>query len=308
MRPPGCVSPPGGRFGLPPYRLSLTQGPSLMSSGPRPQAPSVAVTRPEEEGAGEDRLSQWLRREGMRPVSFPLMALAPPISPGALNAAAKRLVGAVERGELPTYTWIVITSRNVITPFLDAVERAGGSPQVLQAGGLHVAAVGQATATALEQAGLPADLVPTRYTAEDLLQALRERGALGAGRRILLPRAEVARDVLPEGIRELGGNVDVVTAYRVVEDHAEAEALCQAVRQERMQGVTLTSGRAACLLGATWAAGGGGSWPPTVRVGVIGPVTAEATRKAGLRVDEIPEEATLPALARVMARTLGVSE
>jgi len=280
-----------------------------MSSSPSSPPPAVAVTRPEEEEAGEDRLSELLRREGMRPLSFPLMALAPPMSLGALNAAARRLVGAVQRGESSPYTWIVITSRNVIPPFLEAVGRAGGSPEALQGAGLHVAAVGQATATALQVAGLPADLVPSRYTAEDLLETLRERGAIGEGSRILLPRAEVARDVLPEGIRELGGHVDVVTAYRVVEDCEGAEALCQAVRQERLQGVTLTSGRAARLLGATWAAaGGGGAWPRTVRVGVIGPVTAEATRKAGLRVDGIPEEATLPALARAMARTLGVGE
>jgi len=279
-----------------------------MSSSPSSPPPAVAVTRPEEEEAGEDRLSELLRREGMRPVSFPLMALAPPMSLGALNAAASRLVGALRMGESPPYTWVVITSRNVIIPFLDAVGRAGGSPEALQVAGLHVAAVGQATATALEGAGLPADLVPSRYTAEDLLEALRERGAIGEGTRILLPRAEVARDVLPEGIRELGGNVDVVTAYRVMEDCEGAEALCQAVRQERIQGVTLTSGRAAHLLGATWAAAEGGEWPRTVRVGVIGPVTAEATRKAGLRVDGIPEEATLPALAKAMARTLGVGE
>ena len=270
--------------------------------------PAVAVTRPEEEEAGEDRLSQLLRREGIRPLSFPLMALASPISMGALNAAVRRLVEALQRGEAPPYTWIVITSRNVILPFLEAVRRAGGSPESLQDAGLHVAAVGQATATALESVGLPPDLVPTRYNAEDLLGALRERGAIGYGSRILLPRAEVARDVLPEGVRDLGGSVDVVTAYRVVEDRAGAEALCQAVRQEMIQGVTLTSGRAARLLGATWAAVGGGAWPRTVRVGVIGPVTAEAARKAGLRVDEISEEATLPALARAMARTLGVSE
>jgi uroporphyrinogen III methyltransferase / synthase len=271
-------------------------------------APAVAVTRPEEEEDGDDRLSRCLRREGMRPLSFPLMVLAPPVSPEALNAAARRLVEALHRGEAPTYTWIVITSRNVIAPFLDAVRRAGGQPEALQEAGLHVAAVGQPTATALEGAGLPPDLVPTRYTAEDLLEALRERGAIGEGSRILLPRAEVARDVLPQGIRDLGGNVDVVTAYRVVEDRAGAEALCEAVRQEAIQGVTLTSGRAARLLGATWASMGGRSWPRSVRVGAIGPVTAEATRRAGLRVDEIPEEATLPALARAMARTLGVSE
>jgi uroporphyrinogen III methyltransferase / synthase len=279
-----------------------------MSTAPYSPAPAVAVTRPEEEEEGEDRLSRFIRREGMRPLSFPLMALAPPTSPGALNAAAKRLVEALHRGESPPYTWIVITSRNVISPFLDAVRRAGGHPEALRDAGLRVAAVGQPTATTLEGVGLPPDLVPTRYTAEDLLEALRERGGIGEGSRILLPRAEVARDVLPEGIRDLGGNVDVVTAYRVVEDRAGARALCQAVRREAIQGVTLTSGRAARLLGATWASVGGGSWPRTVRVGVIGPVTAEATRKAGLPVDGIPEEATLPALAKAMARTLGVSE
>ena len=288
----------------------MSSYPSRPTTSPLAAFPvlSVAVTRPEEEEEGEDRLAFLLRKEGMNPVSTPILAVAPPRSRRELNAAAERLVDALQRGECPPYDWVVVTSRNVIGPFLDAIRNVGGRPEALQVAGVRVAAVGQATATALADVGLPPDLVPARFMAQDLLEALHEQGGVGTGSRILFPSADVARDVLPSGIRDLGGEVDVVTVYRVVDLKAGAEALCGAVRQGLLRGVTLTSGRAAGLLGRTWTASGAGSWPGTVSVGVIGPVTAEAAREAGLPVDSIPERATLAALAKAMGRNLGVSE
>lgn len=288
----------------------MSSHPTMPTSRPSPAfpVPSVAVTRPEEEGEGEDRLAYFLRSEGMNPVSFPILAVVPPRSRRELDAAAERIVDALRRGEGPPYSWIVVTSRNVIGPFLEAIRNVGGRPEALQDAGVRVAAVGQATAAALADVGLPPDLVPSRYRAEDLLEALHEQGGVGGYGRILLPRADVARDVLPSGIRELGGEVDVVTAYRVAELRTGAEALCRAVRQGSLRGVTLTSGRAAHLLGRTWTASDGGSWPGTVLVGVLGPVTGDAAREAGLPVHTIPERSTLAALAKAMGRNLGVSE
>jgi uroporphyrinogen-III synthase len=276
-----------------------------MTVRPPTRPPRVAVTRPTGE-AGEDRLASLLRREGMEPVSFPLLRLAPPASPFPLRAVADRLAECIRRGESLPYSWLLITSRNVLPPLLSALARSAVSPPALQDAGLRVAAVGQSTALALRGGGFRPDVVPERYTAEDLLAALARPDADLSGVRFLLPRAEVARDVLPDGIRGMGGQVDVVTAYRVVEHRPGAEALCRAVGKGTLEGVTLTSGRAARVLGTMWASTGAGKWPAGVLVGVIGPVTADAAREAKLPVAGIPEQATLPALATAMGRALGV--
>jgi uroporphyrinogen-III synthase len=274
---------------------------SSPSSPPR----RVAVTRPPEEDPGEDRLARLLRGWGLEPISFPLLRLSPPPAPGGLTRVAKRIARACQTGAPPPYGWILITSRNVLPPLVAALRAAGVSPPDLQPGGVRVAAVGRPTADALRQEGIDPDLVPMRYTAEDLLAALEGAGAFDAPARFLLPRAEVARDVLPKGIRARGGRVEVITAYRVEEDPEAARDLCRAVAAGELGGVTLTSGRAARLLGRMWKDGGGGPWPAAVAVGVIGPVTAREARGAGLPVDRVPPESTLEALAAAMAHTTG---
>ncbi len=279
-------------------------------SSPSSSSPSrrVAVTRPPEENSGEDRLALHLRARGVTPVPFPLLRLAPVATPGSLGRASARISRARQSGAPPPYGWILITSRNVIPPLLAALRGAGVPAHALTAEGMRVAAVGRSTAAALREEGVLPELVPDRYTAEDLLAALEEAGAFRGGGRFLLPRAEVARDVLPRGIRARGGKVDVVTAYRVEEDPERAGALCGAVGAGELEGVTLTSGRAARLLGRVWKAQGGGGWPPRVEVGVIGPVTAREARRAGIPVDRIPPVSTLEALAEAMAHTTGDGE
>ncbi len=274
------------------------------SSAPSPPR-RVAVTRPPEEGPGEDRLARLLRARGLEPISFPLLRLSPPPDPAGLTRVAYRMAQACRAGAPPPYGWILITSRNVLPPLVAALRAAGVSPEDLQPGGVRVAAVGRPTADALRQEGIHPDLVPVRYTAEDLLAALEDAGAFDAPARFLLPRAEVARDVLPKGIRARGGRVEVITAYRVAEDPEAARDLCRAVASGELGGVTLTSGRAARLLGRMWRDAGGGPWPAAVAVGVIGPVTAREAREVGLPVDRVPSESTLDALAEAMTHTTG---
>src|SRR5690606_30087505 len=137
-----------------------------------------------------------------------------------------------------------------------------------------------------------------------LLEVLSQVEGGLKGLRVFLPRAEVARNVLVETIRSEGGRVEVMTAYRVVTDPATAGALCRAARIGDVRGVTLTSGRAAQSLGEAWHDTGGGDWPRNVLVGVIGPVTAAAAHEVGIPVHRVPEEFTLPALAREMGRAL----
>jgi len=251
----------------------------------------VVVTRAREQ-AGElvDRLAAL----GAATVEVPAIAVHEPADGGASLAAA------VDR--LATYDWVVVTSPNGAHRLVAAVREAGRDARAF--GGVRLAAIGPGTAEALAARNLVADLVPPRFVAESLVEAFpaaatpagaaqgpspgaadqppREPGPPGAdgwpqGRgRVLLARAAVARDVLPEGLRAKGWHVDVVEAYRtepVPLDEARARAVAEA------EIVTFTSSSTVTNLLATL---GGRPVPPVVAA--IGPVTAATAREHGLDV------------------------
>ncbi|HET9014377.1 MAG TPA: uroporphyrinogen-III synthase, partial [Thermomicrobiaceae bacterium] len=152
-----------------------------------------------------------------------------------------------------------------------------------------IAAIGPATARRLRAVGLEPALVPERFVAEEVLAGMLARGV--AGRRVLLARAERARDVLPEGLRAAGANVDVVVAYRTVPGRPDPDALAR-VRSGEVDVVTLTSSSTArnlvALLGDDLAA------IARARVVCIGPVTADTAREIGLRVDAVAGDYSIP--------------
>jgi uroporphyrinogen-III synthase len=299
---------------------------------PVPPGGAGGGTRPDGEGgpSREDRLVRLLRAEGMIPLAHPLLRLEGPPDPAGLA----REVDDFLREEPGKRRWLVLTSANAVPPFLDALRAVGGAPRWSAARGdpgfaapgkpeaaprstLSVAAVGPATAEALGRAGLPVDLVPERFTGDDLLDALLEReGGDLVGVDILFPRAERARETLPGGLAEGGARVRIPVAYRTLPDEASGRRLVKAVRAGEVDVVTLTSGSAAEVLGGALRArerrdAGGASggaegvplpWPSRVRIAVIGPLTARAARERGLEVHLEPPESTLPALVREIAR------
>lgn len=219
---------------------------------------SVVVTRPAHQA---DDLVDLLRAVGAEPVLAPAIAVVDPADGGtALTEAAARL---------GTYDWVVLTSANGARRLLTACR----DPRAF--GAARVAAIGPATAEALRDGGVDADLVPDRYVAEELLAALPDRPE--GGGRILLARAAVARDVLPEGLRARGWDVDVAEAYRTVAaplDDATRAAVAAA------DVVTFTSSSTVThhleqVGGADAVAG---------EVACIGPITARTAREAGLAV------------------------
>ena len=110
---------------------------------------------------------------------------------------------------LPDYDWIVFTSVNGVCHFWTELEEIGLDTRML--GGIHVAAIGPATAEALRQRGVHPDFIPDTYVAESVAQGLMELGV--AGKHILIPRAREAREVLPEELRKAGAIVDVLPVY-----------------------------------------------------------------------------------------------
>ena len=172
------------------------------------------------------KLSDGLRALGAEPVEVPVLEIGPPRSFEALDRALH---------QIPRYDWFLFTSANTVRA---VVERAAAlGVDLAPAAGAHVAAVGEATATALRTAGLDVTFVPESYVAESLLKGI---GAQMAGKRVLLARASVARDVIPRSLKEAGALVDVADAYQNVLPAEAAERLREALT-ERLDAATFTS-------------------------------------------------------------------
>jgi uroporphyrinogen III methyltransferase/synthase len=229
----------------------------------------VIVTRAAEQA---HELSVLLREAGAEPIEIPSIAIVDPADGGAaLRAAATRL---------GTYDWVVLTSANGARRLLAELRDARAF------GAADVAAIGPGTADALAAGGVVADLVPGRFVAEGLLDVFPD----GPGR-VLLARAEVARDVLPDGLRARGWDVDVVDAYRTV-----TSPLTEDQRREagRADVVTFTASSTV----TRWLEAGG-PVPPVVAC--IGPITAATAREHGLRVDVEADVHTMRGLVDALA-------
>jgi uroporphyrinogen III methyltransferase / synthase len=234
----------------------------------------VVVTRARDR-AGE--LVRRLQAEGAATVEVPAIEICDPADGGAgLATAADRL------GE---YDWVVLTSPNGARRLLDAVRDRGRDARAFA--GARLAAIGPGTADALAGGNLAVDLVPPRFVAESLLEAFPEPTGRARGR-VLLVRAAVARDVLPEGLRGRGWDVEVVEAYRTEQAPLSEE---QAAAVAGADVVTFTSSSTvASLLTAL----GDRPLPPTVAA--IGPITAATAREHGLAVDVEAEVHTIDGL------------
>ena len=182
------------------------------------------------------KLSDGLRALGAEPVEVPVLEIRPPESFADLDAALNQIDG---------YDWLILTSANAVRA---VDERAAQLGVVLDQARLKVAVVGEATATAARKAGLHVQFVPETYVAESLVAGLLEGIHLQTlGLRVLLARAAVARDVIPDALRQAGIAVDVVDAYRNVLPEVAPELLLKAVAG-RIDAVTFTSSSSATHL------------------------------------------------------------
>jgi uroporphyrinogen III methyltransferase/synthase len=238
----------------------------------------IVVTRTRQQASA---LSRALRDVGADPIEVPVIEIADPADGGAaLRHAVARLA---------TYDWIVVTSPNGAARLGRALDAAHLDARAF--GAARVAAIGPATAAALRPLGVRADLVPERFVAEALLDALTD--AAGPGR-LLLARAEVARHVLPDGLRARGWEVDVVDAYRTVPATVTDRQRAGIADAEV---VTFTSSSTV----DRFVDAVGIDAVPAV-VACIGPVTAQTARDHGLSVDVVAEVHTVPGLVDALVR------
>lgn len=164
-----------------------------------------------------------------------------------------------------------------------------------------MAAIGPATAAALQEHGVRPDVVPARYIAEAVVEAVVAAGEL-AGRRVLLPRAQGAREVLPDELRARCAEVTEVEAYRSIGDARAAGELRASLARGQIDAVTFTSSSTVRHFVEAVGTDLGGA-----AVACIGPVTAECARTSGLGVDVVATEYTIPGLAAALQAYFGAA-
>ncbi len=202
-----------------------------------------------------------------------------------------------EIGRLSIYDWLIFTSQNAVAIFWEQLLGEGKDSRALS--GLKIAAVGPATAGSLLEHGIAVDVIPDRFVAEGLLEAMRARDDI-AGKKVLYVTAEGARDLLPRGLEEIGAGVKMIEAYRSIVDGEGAERLARAIEGGKVDLVTFTSGSA--VKGYIDAVGE--DLALRVPAVSIGSQTSEALREAGIEVKAEAKESTLDGLVSAVLNGL----
>lgn len=237
----------------------------------------ILVTRARHQASA---LSQLLSERGARPIELPLISIQPLSDTGELDSAISNLA---------QYHWLIFTSVNGVDAFFQRLYNLNLDSRAL--GGLKVGAIGPATSKALTVRGVTADYIPEVYSSEGLIAGLSRWDVVG--KRFLLPRTDIADKKLANGLMELGAEVHEIAAYRTV---PEPEAISQA-REMLLSGkidvITFTSSSAVSNLVAAFQ---GNPQINDTKVACIGHKTAKTATKAGLKVDIIASEHTIPGL------------
>jgi uroporphyrinogen III methyltransferase/synthase len=246
----------------------------------------ILVTRSRNQASD---LVSLLEKKGAQPIEFPTIKIEPPQSFEQLDAAINGL---------NKYQWAVFTSANGVDFFFDRLQALGKDLRELK--GIKMAAIGPATAKRLAGLQLLIDYVPDEYRAEAVIDGFKKVGV--AGLNILIPRAEVAREILPEQLREMGATVDVATAYRTVSDDSKVDEIKGMLTGKEIDIVTFTSSSTAKNFVNLLAELDLPKLLENVRIACIGPITANTVRKLGLQVDIEAKEYTIPGLVEAIIR------
>jgi uroporphyrinogen III methyltransferase/synthase len=248
----------------------------------------VIVTRAREQASD---FSALLTSMGASVIELPAIKIGPSPDPAAVDRAIARL---------GSYDWIVFTSVNGVSTLLEKILASGGDIRSL--GTARLCAIGPATASALEKLGLRVEVVPESYVAEEVAVALKEACDL-EGKKIMLPRAEIARKVLPESLRAAGAEVDDVPVYST---QAETPENLDEVRALLESGgidvVTFTSSSTVeNFIGMVGENTAKQAKVNGTKIASIGPITQEKAAAFGLASDIVPAEFTIPGLADEIA-------
>ncbi len=244
----------------------------------------IVVTRSRDQASV---FAELLINAGATTIEFPTIDVVPPASWEELDRAIAEIEG---------YQWIIFTSANAIRFFFERLRNLGRDLRILK--GVNLCVVGSKTAEALEAHGLRPDLVPSEFKAEGVLAALG--GIKVKGHRFLIPRAKVARELIPDKLREQGAEVTVATAYENMRPAADLERVQKLFEENKIAAVTFTSSSTVHNFVEILGQKEYKKLMAGVVVACIGPVTAKTAEEYGMKTDIMPRDYTIPALVEAM--------
>jgi hydroxymethylbilane synthase len=280
-----------------PFEMAAEPLPEVTSSQVEVETPPllagkrIIVTRARHQADG---LAQRLQSYGAEVVLCPTIEIRPPDSWHAVDEAISKL---------RYYQWLVFTSSNGVTHFLRRFDETGHGRAELA--GLKICAVGKKTTERLQEERLQVDLMPQRFTAENLASAFIRKFGVGQrlrGMRMLLPAAKATRDVIRPSLEKVGVTVDVVETYQNVLPNVSNEEIVSLISQQPAHYVIFTSPSTVNNLAVLLDSDQLISHLPSTRVACIGPVTAKAAEQCGLTVHLLPEEHTAPAIVELLIK------
>jgi len=244
----------------------------------------ILVTRARDQAV---EFTELLKLYGADPVEFPTIEVVPPESWDALDEGVRRI---------EEYDWLIFTSVNGVVYFLERLRAGGKDIRALR--GIKLCAIGPRTAQEIERMGVRVDLMPDEYVAEALIDQMGRQEL--KGRRILIPRAAVARDILPEALTRMGARVDVVAAYRTIRPTRDVDWVKNVLQARQISVITFTSSSTVRNFVDMFGPDEARRLLQGVAVACIGPITAKTVEDYGLAVQILPKDSTIPSLAQAI--------
>jgi uroporphyrinogen-III synthase len=236
-------------------------------------------------------LADTFKLLGAEVIQIPFIEIREPSSWQPLDQAIARLLD---------YDWLILTSANGVQALFARLAKLGKSEADLLH--LNIAAIGPATRKVIESRGLPVDVMPEEYVAEAVVGELWQKVR---GKQVLLVRAKIARDVIPNQLTDAGAHVDVVEAYETVLPESSRAELLAVLRDPALKPDIITFTSSSTVKNFTELLGkGNDALLAGVKLASIGPITSQTMRDLDLRVDIEAREYTIPGLAATIAASL----
>ncbi|MBI4377698.1 MAG: uroporphyrinogen-III C-methyltransferase [Nitrospinae bacterium] len=217
---------------------------------------------------------------GAIPILFPTIETVHPDSWNMLDRSINRL---------DTYHWIIFTSVNSVRFFVERLKFNGKDIRDLK--GIKICAIGAKTATSIESLGIKVDVVPEEYIAEGIIGVMQNYEI--QGKKILLPRAAVARDILPHELKKMGAEIDVVDVYKTVKPAERVDSIKEMLKNRDIDVVTFTSSSTVKNFISYFENGDRRKFLEDVIIACLGPVTAMTVEECGLKSDIVSDEYTI---------------
>ncbi|OGW05511.1 MAG: uroporphyrinogen-III C-methyltransferase [Nitrospinae bacterium RIFCSPLOWO2_12_39_16] len=270
----------------------------------------ILITRPR----GQTKsFVELLENEGAIIMQMPTIETVPPDSWDALDNAINRL---------DTYQWLIFTSANGVRFFIERLK--ANKKDIRELKGIKICAIGPKTAASVESFGIRVDAVPEKYIAEGVIEEMKKHGI--EGKKILLPRASVARDILPLELKKMGAEIDVVDAYKTVKSVEKASDIKNMIRKEKIDVITFTSSstvknfmsyfnlpppllRKEGIKGrSNFDRGDDRKMLKNITIASIGPITAKTVEEFGLKNNIVSDEHTIERFTEKIIEYFGRKE